>query len=163
MAVGSLWAADTLTGWYWPKADARNNGIERTMTEYEAYDTVMSIASSSYNLMFGYFSLVFGFLVMSHMAAKKLSSQLVIVVVGLYTLACAVITLNFYALNVDLDNLYLYMLTQKQSGAYELAWFGKNPLWVPKSLTVLQVLLGLGGYVGSIFFFFYSRKKGLSA
>ena len=133
------------------------------MTEYEAYDTIMSIASNTFDLMFGYFSLVFGFLVMSHMAAKKLSNQLVIVVLGLYTLACAVITLNFYALNVDLDNLYLYMLTQKQIGTYDVSWFGMNPLWVPKSLTVLQVLLGLGGYLGSIFFFFHSRNKKSSA
>ena len=129
------------------------------MTEYEAYDTVMSIASQTYSLMFGYFSLVFGFLVMSHMAASKLSSQLVVLVIGLYTLACLVITLNFYALNVDLDNLYLYMLAQKQSGAYDLAWFGMNPPWVPQSLTFLQVLLGLGGYFGSIVFFIYSRNK----
>ena len=55
------------------------------MTEFEAYDTVMSIASNTYNLMFGYFSLVFGFLVMSHLAAQKLSSQLVVVVIGLFT------------------------------------------------------------------------------
>ena len=70
------------------------------MTEYEAYDALMSLASNSYDVLFGYFSLVFGFLVMSHMAAKRLSSQLVMVVLGLYTLACAVITLNFYALNM---------------------------------------------------------------
>lgn len=129
------------------------------MTEYEAYDTVMSIAGNTYNLMFGYFSLVFGFLVMSHLAAKRLSSQLVVVVIGLFTLACLVININFYALNVDLDHLYLFMLEQKQSGAYDLAWFGMNPAWVPKSLTLFQILLGLGGYFGSIFFFFYSRKK----
>jgi hypothetical protein len=133
------------------------------MTEYEAYDTVMSIASNTFNLMFGYFSLVFGFLVMSHMAAKKLSNRLVMVVLCLYTLACAVITLNFYALNVDLDNLYSFMLAQKQRGAYDLIWFGMNPLWVPKSLTALQVLLGVGGYFGSVFFFFYRRKKKSSA
>ena len=129
------------------------------MTEYEAYDTIMSLASNSFDLMFGYFSLVFAFLVMSHMAASKLSRQLVAVVISLYTLACLVITLNFYALNVDLDSLYLYMLDQKQRGVYDLAWFGMNPLWVPKSLTIFQVLLGLGGYFGSIFFFFYSRRK----
>ena len=129
------------------------------MTEYEAYDTIMSLASETYNLMFGYFSLVFAFLVMSHMAARRISRQLVLVVIGLYTLACLVITLNFYALNVDLDNLYLYMLEQQQSGAYDLAWFGMNPAWVPKSLSIFQVLLGLGGYFGSIFFFFHSRKQ----
>ncbi len=129
------------------------------MTEYEAYDTVMSIASQTYSLMFGYFSLVFGFLVMSHMAARKLSNQLVVVVIGLYTLACLVITLNFYALNVDLDNLYLFMLAQKQNGVYDLTWFGMNPAWVPQSLTIFQVFLGFGGYFGSIFFFFHRRRK----
>ena len=129
------------------------------MTEYEAYDTLMSLASNSFNLMFGYFSLVFGFLVMSHLAAKRLSSQLVVVVIGLYTMASLIITINFYALNVDLDALYLYMLEQKLSGGYDLAWFGMNPIWVPKSLTIFQVLLGLGGYFGSIFFFFHRRKE----
>ena len=133
------------------------------MTEYEAYDTVMSLASQTYSLMFGYFSLVFAFLVMSHMAAERLSSRLVVVVIGLYTLASLVIVINFYALNVDLDNLYLYILDRKTSGTYELAWFGMNPSGVPKALTVLQVLLGLGGYFGSIFFFVYNRKRSAAA
>jgi hypothetical protein len=128
------------------------------MTEYEAYDIVMSLASETYSLMFGYFSLVFAFLVMSHLAAHNIPSRLVAVVLGLYTVATLVIVLNFYALNVDLDNLYAYMLDQKMSGTYDLAWFGMNPLWVPRTLTVLQVLLGLGGYLGSVFFFLYSRR-----
>ena len=129
------------------------------MSEYEAYDTLMSLAAGSYNLMFGYFSLVFGFLVMSHMAAGQLSGKLVYVVIGLYTLASLVIVINFYALNVDLDNLYLYMLEHKMSGAYDLAWFGMNAPWVPQSLTILQVLLGVGGYGGSIFFFMHCRRR----
>ena len=132
------------------------------MTEYEAYDTIMSLASNTFDLMFGYFSLVFAFLVMSHLAASKLSNKLVGVVIGLYTLASLVININFYALNVDLDSLYVYMLDRKMSGAYDLSWFGMNPVWVPTSLTVLQVLLGVGGYFGSLFFFFHSRKKAAS-
>ena len=96
---------------------------------------------------------------MSHLAAEELSSQLVAVVIGLFTLACLVINKNFYALNIDLDHLCLYMLERKLSSAYDLAWFGMNSVWVPKALTAFQVLLGLGGYFGSIFFFFYSRKK----
>ena len=128
------------------------------MTEYEAYDTVMSLASNSYQLMFGFFSLVFAFIVMSHMAARKLSGRLVAVIIALYSIAMIVITLNFYALNIDLDNLYVYMMMQKQNGTYELSWFGTNPPILPKTLTVLQVLLGLGGYFGSLFFFFHSRQ-----
>jgi len=133
------------------------------MSEYEAYDTIMSIASHSFNLMFGYFSLVFGFLVMSHMAAKRLSSQLVTVVILLYTLACLFININFYALNVDLDSLYAYTLDRKLGGEYDLPWFGMNPVWVPQSLTVLQVVIGLGGYFGSLFFFFHRRKEAAAA
>lgn len=129
------------------------------MTEYEAYDTVMSLASNSYQLMFGFFSLLFAFIVMSHMAVRKLSAQLVSVIIALYTLAVLVIVINFYALNVDLDNLYSYMLMKKQNGTYDLSWFGSNPPIVPRTLTMLQVLLGIGGYFGSIFFFFLSRKK----
>ena len=128
------------------------------MTEYEAYDTVMSLASNSYQLMFGFFSLVFAFIVMSHMAARKLSGRLVAVIIALYSIAMIVITLNVYALHIDLDNLYVYLMMQKQNGTYELSWFGTNPPILPKTLTVLQVLLGLGGYFGSLFFFFHSRQ-----
>ena len=129
------------------------------MTEYEAYDTVMSIAGHTYTLMFGYFSLVFAFLTMSHLAAKRLSTRLAAVVIGLYTLASVVIVLNFYALNVDLDNLYRFMLENKMAGVYDLTWFGMNPIWVPKTLTFFQIMLGLGGYFGSVYFFYSSRKR----
>ena len=132
------------------------------MTEYEAYDTLMSLASLSYDLMFGFFSLIFAFIVMSHLAAQKLSGQLISVIIALYSLAVLVIVLNFYALNVDLDNLYLHMMIQKQNGTYDLSWFGSNSPILPKSLTMLQILLGVGGYFGSVFFFFHSRKKDLS-
>ena len=129
------------------------------MTEYEAYDTLMSLASQTYELMFGFFSLVFAFIVMSHMAARKLSVQLVSVIIAIYSLAMLVIILSFYALNVDLDSLYSYMLMQKQNGTYDLSWFGSNSPIVPKTLTMLQVLLGVGGYFGSMFFFFHSRTN----
>ena len=130
-----------------------------SMTEYEAYDTLMSIAAQSYQLLFGFFSLVFAFLVMSHMAARKLSGRLSVVVLTLYSIACLIIVLNFYALNVDLDSLYSFMLAQKQNGTYDLSWFGLNPPLVPRSLSVLTLLLGVGGYFGSIYFFLHSKQR----
>ena len=129
------------------------------MTEYEAYDTLMSQAGNAYQLMFGFFGLVFAFIVMSHVAARKISGKLVSVIIAIYTLAVLQIVINFYVLNIDLDNLYAYMMQKKLDGTYDMSWFGSNPLIVPKILTVLQVLLGVGGYVGSIFFFFQSRKE----
>ena len=129
------------------------------MTEYEAYDTIMSITANSFNLMFGYFSLIFGFLVMSHLAANRIPGRLVPVVIGLFSLATLAIVVSFYALNVDLDSLYEHMLEQKWAGEYDLNWFGNNPLWVPQSLSIFQTLLGFGAYFGSLFFFFHSRKN----
>lgn len=75
----------------------------------------------------------------------------------LFTLSSAFLVINFYALNVDLDNLCIEMITKKEQGIYELAWFGANPAWVPQSLTVLQTLIGLGGYLCSVAFFIFKE------
>lgn len=79
------------------------------------------------------------------------------ILLTLYTLASAFLVINFYALNVDLDNLYIEMITKQEQGIYELAWFGANPTWVPQSLTMLQTLIGLGGYICSVAFFYFQR------
>ena len=44
------------------------------MSESEAYGLVMLIASELNTLMFGYFSMISAFLVMSYLVAEKLSS-----------------------------------------------------------------------------------------
>ena len=129
------------------------------MTEYEAYDLLMNLSSGSFELMFGYFSIVSAFLVMSYFAAGKLSTAHSSILLILFTLSSAFIVINFYALNVDLDSLYVEMITKKNLGVYELEWFGNNPVWVPQMLTLLQTLIGLGGYVGSVAFFFFQRGK----
>ena len=129
------------------------------MTEFEASDLLISIASETYQLMFGYFSIVSAFLMMSYFVANKLSSLHTFILITLFTLASAFLVINFYALNIDLDNLYLDMLTKKEQGIYQLDWFGDNPVWIPRSLTLLQTLIGLGGYICSVLFFVHLRKK----
>ena len=53
------------------------------------------------------------------------------------------------------------MLSKKESGVYVLAWFGNNPIWIPRSLTVIQIIIGVGGYIGSVIFFFSKSKPRL--
>lgn len=129
------------------------------MTEYEAYDLLMSISSESFQLMFGYFSIVSAFLVMSYFAAHKLSGAHSAILLVLFTLSSVFLVINFYALNVDLDNLYREMIAKKEQGTYELDWFGGNPIWVPVALTYIQTLVGLGGYACSVAFFYFKRKS----
>ena len=129
------------------------------MTEYEAYDLLISLSSESYALIFGYFSIISAFLAVSYFTADKLSTAHSSILLILFTLASAFLIINFYALNVDLDNLYIEMLTKKEKGIYELAWFGANPVWVPQTLTILQTLIGFGGYMCSVAFFYFQRKS----
>ena len=128
------------------------------MSESEAYELIILIASELNQLMFGYFSIISAFLVMSYLIAQNLTRLQSAIVLILYTLSTLYIVLNFYALNVDLDSLYQDMLLKKASGTYELVWFGNNPVWIPISLTFIQTVIGIVGYVGSVIFFF-SRSK----
>jgi hypothetical protein len=119
----------------------------------------MSLASESFQLMFGYFSIVSAFLVMSYFVAKKLSTAHYYILLVLFTLSSAFLVINFYALNVDLDNLYAEMIMKKEQGIYELDWFGENPIWIPRTLTFLQTLIGIGGYLCSVAFFYFQRQE----
>ncbi|MFT7289216.1 MAG: putative membrane protein YkvI [Halieaceae bacterium] len=132
------------------------------MSESEAFELVLLMASELSQLMFGYFSIVSAFLIVSYLAADRLSRLQSAIILILYTICAMYVVLNLYALNTDLDNLYAEMLTKKESGVYELAWFGTNPIWIPKSLTIIQVAIGVGGYVGSVIFFFSKSKPKLN-
>lgn len=130
------------------------------MSEAEAYELLMLITSELNQLMFGYFSMVSAFLVMSYLAADKLSALHAGITVALFAVCSAYVVLNVVALNVDLDSLYAEMIARKSAGEYALAWFGRNPVWLPVSLTFVQVGIGLGGFVGSLVFFFSRRSRG---
>ena len=129
------------------------------MSESEAYELFVLLTSELNQLMFGYFSMVSAFLIMSYLVAKKLSRLHSLVIVALFTVCSLYIILNLYVLNTDLDNLYREMIQKKQAGLFELGWFGENPPWIPISLTFVQVLIGVGGYVGSLIFFFSRRGE----
>ncbi len=130
------------------------------MTEAEAISTLMGFVNEVDNLYIDYIGVISAFLIMSYFAASKLNDNLMYVVISLFTLVVAVLVFTIFLLNNDLDNLYSYIIDQKQAGAYDLPWFGLNPEWSSRMLTGLQVISTIGGYTGCLFFFFYQRKLG---
>lgn len=130
-----------------------------TMNEAEAYELIILLTGEVNQLMFGYFSIVSAFLIMSHLAADRLSTGLSVIAVVLFSLCSFYIFVTLYALNSDLDSLYMDVMTKKAQATYQLAWFGKNPAWVPLSLTFVQTAICLGGYLCSLLFFLSRRRE----
>lgn len=128
------------------------------MNEAEAYEVLMLLTGEVNQLMFGYFGMVSAFLIMSHVAGDKLSRALSVIAIALFTLCSFYIVVTLYALSADLDSLYLDMISRKAQGVYQLDWFGKNPAWIPLSLTFVQTAICIGGYLSSLAFFLYRRK-----
>jgi hypothetical protein len=98
--------------------------------------------------MFTYFSVVSAFLIMSHLVAGKLDSFLASTIIVLYSLTCLWFNAGLMACSVDLGSLYAEIVAKKNSGTYELGWFGGNPDWMAQGINVLQLLLTIGGLVG---------------
>lgn len=130
------------------------------MTEYEAVMTFREFLGESNSLLFGYVGLISTFLVMSYFAAVKLNNFLATIVLTLFSVVALLLVFQMYLINIDIDNLYAHIYSQKASEAYNLLWFGHNPVWAAQLLSVLQVLSTFGGYIGCLVFFFYQKRHG---
>jgi len=129
------------------------------MTEYEAYDLFNSMTSTTNQVMFGYFSLISGFLIVSYLIAEKLNYVLSSVVIVLFSGASLYIVLSMYAINSDLDALFFHMIENKEAGKYHLEWLGSNPAWLSSIISMIQIFITIGGYLGSLIFFIYRKRQ----
>jgi hypothetical protein len=128
------------------------------MTEAEAVMTFREFVGESNQLLFGYISVVSAFLVMSYFAAPRLNNFLSSIVLTLFSVVAFLFIFQIYLFNNDIDQLYAFIYSQKDSGVYELSWFGQNPAWSARLLSLLHVLSTLGGYIGCMAFFFYQKR-----
>ena len=128
------------------------------MTEAEAYELFALIAEHQNQLMFGYFSVVSAFLIMSYFVAEKLDRFLAVIVVGLYSLCCLWFMAGLQAWKTDLVHIYAEMLQKKSDGTFELEWFGHNPDWLASAMNNLQISVSIGGWVISTAYFIYKRQ-----
>ena len=129
------------------------------MTEAELVAAFHSYLAAVDSEMFGYVSLLSGFLVMSYLVAVKLNAILAWIVLLLFTATCGVIVTRLSFLRTDFESLYSYILQQKNAGTIDLPWFGTNPAWGPQILGYLMFAVTVGGYLGCIAFFFFQRRN----
>ena len=128
------------------------------MTEAELIQTFQNYIELLDSEIFGYVGVLSGFIVLSYLVADKLTATLTVIVVTLYTFACGILIVRIVLLRRDFSALYGYIMEQKASGAIEVPWFGSNPSWLAEVVSFLIWAVAIGGYTGSIVFFFYQRK-----
>jgi len=129
------------------------------MSEAEAYELFTLIAEHLNQLLFGYFSVVTAFLMMSYYVAEKLDRFLAVIIVTLYTACCTWFFAGLYGWANDLSLLYVDIVNKKAEGIYELNWFGSNPIWLSYVVTTMQQILTFGGWLISVAYFYYKRRK----
>jgi len=129
------------------------------MTEYEAVYLFRELIADLHQSMFDYVSLLSAFLVASYLIADKISSVLTVVLITLYSLVALNFAFQFFLMSTDAVSLYDFILEQKEVGEFDLEWFGKNPAWAGYMASTTRISTAVGGYVGSLVFFFYQRHK----
>ena len=129
------------------------------MSEAEVITAFQGYLAQIYTVIFGYVSLLSGFLVMSYLVAHKLTNSMVGIIFALFTAVCVVLIINLQFLRTDFSSLQAYILEQMASGSLDLPWYGNNPAWAGDILTALLLIATVGGYVGSLAFFFVQRRS----
>jgi cellobiose-specific phosphotransferase system component IIC len=129
------------------------------MSEYEAVDLFRSMIADLHQSMFGYISLLSAFMVASYLTADKLRTGLMVVFLSLYSLFALNFVIQFVMMSTDAVSLYDHILLEKNAGTYDLEWFGKNPAWAGYSATATRISVAIGGYIGTLVFFFYQRHQ----
>jgi len=129
------------------------------MTEYDAVSLFLQYVSQSLQVVVAYVSVLSAFLVMSYFAAAKLSSWLVTIVLALLTFVSLLLLMQLYLLRHDMVLMYQFLLEQKAQAMMTLPWFGTNPPWAVRFLGYLYQIVGVGGYLGALAFFFFQRSQ----
>ena len=129
------------------------------MSEAELYSSLHLALGAVTTILFGYISLLSGFLFMSYLVAEKLNTLLTSIVIALFSVSCALLVFRLYFTRSDATALVAYMNDQKQSGNLEFDWWGSVPVWATPIIGFLEVAVTIGGYIGCIVFFFYQRKS----
>ena len=132
------------------------------MTDYELLTILIEFINIMWTIFATFVSIVFAFIVASHLVAKKLTSRVVSLVITLYTLIALWsvwgISLNSFALSATAGELKRRSVEDGSS----LGWLPmlEMPDVMRSAIPFLITLLVFVVYVGSIIFFFYQRRVG---
>jgi len=128
------------------------------MSEAELYGAFHDALGAASSIMFGYVSLMSGFLIISYLAAHRLPAILAALVVTLFSLVSALLIFQIFLNRKDVQAINAYMFEQKRSGNLDLVWFGTNPPWAVTVNQYLVIAVTIGGFIGCIAYFFYQRS-----
>ena len=131
------------------------------MSEAELYSAFHGALGAANTTLFGYVSLMSGFLVMSYLGAHRLPAFLASIVVALFSLVSGLLIFQIFLNRNDAQAIASYMFEEKQSGNLDLSWFGSNPFWATTINQYLMLAVAVGGFLGCIAFFFYQRRAGV--
>lgn len=103
-------------------------------------------------------SLLSGFLVVCYLVADKLPVFLASIILTLFSLVSALLIFRIYLNGNTSSEILSLMREQHEAGTMNIPWMASDVSWSAKVVAILEILVTLGGYVGSIAFFFYRRK-----
>ena len=131
------------------------------MTDYEMFSALSETIALLWTIFSIYVSVVFAFLVASHLAARQLASKIVSLVITLYTL---VATWALFGLNRTAATLSATIDEGKravQESDSSLDWhpmLGIHDAFTT-AFPIVILSIGLTVYIASIVFFFHERKS----
>ncbi len=127
------------------------------MSEAELYSAFHAALGGANAILFGYISLMSGFLIMSYLAADKLPAVLASIVLALFSLVSGGLVFRMTLVRNNMEALLAYVVEQKALENLDLPWFPLNPS-VGIFVVYLEIAATVGGFVGCIVFFFYQRR-----
>ena len=128
------------------------------MTEAELMTLFHEYLASIHTLLFGFISLMSGFLIMSYLVARQLPSFLAAIVLTLFSAFSLTLTFKIYLTRTDFASLVSYIFERQAEGTLDLPWYGLAPKWAPTLIAYLEVSVLFVGFIGCIAFFIYQRK-----
>jgi len=128
------------------------------MTEFEFVDAFYTIVGITDQIVGSYITLLFAFLVASFLVSSKLDRRLVIVVVTLYSYMAMRYVAIYYNVTDDMTRLGDHLTELRLQGGSSLDWLviGDGMAEMHFAQTLAMFL----SFLASLFFFFYTRRKG---
>jgi hypothetical protein len=129
------------------------------VSEAELIEVFLNYVALLDSQLLGYISVLSGFIVVSYFAASKLTTLLAGIVVTLYSFTCGLFLTRIVFLRRDFVELHMFMVEQRSANVIDIPWFGTNPPWASEMLNYLMIGVTVGGYLGSVLFFFIQRGR----
>ena len=130
------------------------------MTDHELITIFIEFVNTTWTIFGTFVSIVFAFIVASYLAASRLTSKVVSLVITLYTLVAAWsvwgISMNANSISATVGEMKRRLLEDSSS----LGWLPilGLPDYMLPVIPILITCLASVVYIGSIVFFFYQRR-----